>query len=62
MKNTPQHRNWISSMCLATASAALALLAVLVLSMITAQPAQAQTFTSLYSFCAQTGCPRIDLL
>jgi uncharacterized repeat protein (TIGR03803 family) len=43
----------ISSMCLAAASAALALMAVLVLSMITAQPAQAQTFTSLYSFCAQ---------
>jgi uncharacterized repeat protein (TIGR03803 family) len=57
VKNTPQNQNWISTMCLAAASAALALMAVLVLSMMTAQPAQAQTFTSLYSFCAQTGCP-----
>ena len=57
MKNTPQHRNWISRICLAAASAALALMAVLVLSMITAQSAQAQTFTSLYSFCTQLNCP-----
>ena len=57
MKSTPPHRNWILKMLAAAASAALVLMAVLVLSMITAQPAQAQTFTSLYSFCAQTGCP-----
>jgi uncharacterized repeat protein (TIGR03803 family) len=57
MQNKKLSLGLISSMCLAAASAALALMAVLVLSMIMAQPAQAQTFTSLYSFCAQTGCP-----
>jgi uncharacterized repeat protein (TIGR03803 family) len=50
MKTTPQHRNWISRVCLPAASAALALAAVLVLAVITIQPAQAQTFTRLSSF------------
>jgi hypothetical protein len=59
MKTTPQHRNWISRVCLTAASAALALAAVLVSALITitTQPAQAQTFISLYSFCAVSGCP-----
>jgi|SRR5450631_624949 len=50
MKTTPQHRNWISRVCLTAASAALALAAVLVLAVITTQPAQAQDFTTLFSF------------
>jgi uncharacterized repeat protein (TIGR03803 family) len=37
-------------MCLAAASAALALAVVLVLAVITTRPAQAQTFTTLFSF------------
>ena len=50
MRNTLQHRNWISRMPLRVASAALALAAVLVSGVITTQPALAQTFTSLVSF------------
>jgi uncharacterized repeat protein (TIGR03803 family) len=50
MKTTPQHRNWISRVFLPAASAALALAAVLVLAVITTQPAQAQDFTLLSSF------------
>ncbi len=56
MKNTLQHSNWISTMRLRAASAALALAVVAVLSVITSQSAGAQTFTTLYSFCAQSGC------
>jgi len=41
----------------ASSTLASAVLLVLALAAIATQPAQAQTFTSLYSFCAQTGCP-----
>jgi uncharacterized repeat protein (TIGR03803 family) len=44
-------------MRLPVASAALALAVVLATAVITTQLAQAQTFDTLYSFCAQTGCP-----
>jgi uncharacterized repeat protein (TIGR03803 family) len=55
MKNTLQHRNWISRMCLGAASAAPALAAVLALAVITTQPAQAQSFQPLLSFDASNG-------
>jgi len=54
MKNTPQHRNWISRIRLASASAALAIAAVLVSAIITTQPAQAQ-ITTLVSFDGTDG-------
>jgi len=50
MKNTPQHRSWISRMRRPAASAALALAAVLMPAVIITQSAQAQTFTALFSF------------
>jgi uncharacterized repeat protein (TIGR03803 family) len=50
MKNTLQHRNWISRMRLAATSAALALATVLVPLVIATQSAQAHTLTVLYSF------------
>jgi len=56
MKNALQHSNWISRMRLAGTGTALALAAVVVLALITSQSAGAQTFTTLYSFCAQSGC------
>ena len=56
MKNTERQRNWISRMRLARASAVLALATVLVSAVITPQPAQAQTLTTLYNFCSQTNC------
>jgi uncharacterized repeat protein (TIGR03803 family) len=43
-------------MRLAGTGTALALAAVVVLALITSQSAGAQTFTTLYSFCAQSGC------
>jgi uncharacterized repeat protein (TIGR03803 family) len=56
MRNTLQHRNWISRMPLRVASAALALAAVLVSGVITTQPAlAAETFTSLVSFNGTNG-------
>jgi uncharacterized repeat protein (TIGR03803 family) len=55
MKNTQQHRNWISRMRLPAASAALALAAVLVLAVIATQPAKAQTYTVLASFDGTNG-------
>ena len=49
--NSPfQHRCGISSMRLRAASVVLALAAVLVPVVVTSQPSQAQTFTTLYSF------------
>ncbi|HLW84561.1 MAG TPA: Ig-like domain repeat protein [Candidatus Sulfotelmatobacter sp.] len=51
MKSTLQHRNWISKVRLPARSAALAFAVVLVLAVITTQPAQAQTFNTLYDFC-----------
>jgi hypothetical protein len=53
-KNTLQHRNWISRTRLAAASAALALVAVMLSAVITAQPAQAQ-YTTLASFDGTNG-------
>ncbi len=52
MKDTLQHRNWISRMRLAAPSTALALAVVLVLAVVTTttQSAQAQTYTVLYTF------------
>jgi|CZKH01.1.fsa_nt_gi uncharacterized repeat protein (TIGR03803 family) len=55
MKNTLQHRNWISRMRPAAAGAALALAAVLVSAATTTQPAQAQTYTVLASFDGTDG-------
>jgi len=54
VKNTPQHRNWISSMHLA-GRAALLFAAVLVSAVITTQSAQAQTFNILDSFNGTDG-------
>lgn len=54
MKNTLQHRSWISRMRRAAASAALALAAVLVSAVITAQSAQAQ-LTTVASFNGTNG-------
>ena len=48
MANLGQHRDWISRMELRTASVALALAIVLVV--VTALPARAQTFAALYEF------------
>jgi uncharacterized repeat protein (TIGR03803 family) len=48
-------------MRLPAARAALALAVLVVLSLITTQSAEAQAFTTLYSFCAQTGCPDGDV-
>lgn len=53
MKCTLQHRNWISKVRLPAGSGALALASVLVLALVTTQPAQAQTFNTLYDFCPQ---------
>jgi uncharacterized repeat protein (TIGR03803 family) len=53
MKNTPQQRNWISSVRLRGASAAIVL--AVVLAFIATQSAQAQTFTSLFSFDGTDG-------
>jgi uncharacterized repeat protein (TIGR03803 family) len=55
MKNTLQHRNWISRMPLRVAGATLALVPVLALAVMTTQPALAQTFTSLVSFDGTNG-------
>ncbi len=55
MKNTLQHRNWISRMRLAATSAALALAVVLVPAVIATPSAQAQTFTTLASFDGTDG-------
>ena len=54
-KNTPQPVGTISRMRPAATAAALALGAVVALSLITTQSAEAQTFTTLYSFCNQGG-------
>ena len=56
MANSPQHRDWISTMNRLAVSAALALAVVLVSAVVTTEVAQAQTLTTLYSFCAQSGC------
>jgi len=58
-KNTPQPMGTISRMRPAATAAALALGAVVALSLITTQSAEAQTFTLLYSFsCSAQGvCP-----
>jgi len=50
MANLGQHRGWISSIRLRTARAALALVVVLVLGLVTIQSVQAQTFKVLYNF------------
>lgn len=50
MTNSVQHRGWISRIRPGTASAALALLVVPGLGLVTAQSAQAQTFTVLHTF------------
>jgi uncharacterized repeat protein (TIGR03803 family) len=55
MKNTRQHRNWISRMYLPAASAALALAALLVPAAVTTQSAEAQTLTTLASFDGTNG-------
>ncbi len=55
MKNTSQHRDWISSIRLAAAHAVLALAAVLVSAVITTPAAQAQTFTVLDDFNGANG-------
>jgi hypothetical protein len=56
MKNTLQHRNWISRMRLSAASAALALAGVLVPTVIATQSAQAETtFKVLYDFNTADG-------
>jgi uncharacterized repeat protein (TIGR03803 family) len=54
MKNTLQHRRWLSRIRRLAASAALAFPVVLVPALVANQLAQAQTFTVLYSF---TGMP-----
>jgi uncharacterized repeat protein (TIGR03803 family) len=56
IKKTRQ-RDGISGVCAAAARSALAFSAVLMLAVVTTQLAQAQTPTTLYSFCSQTGCP-----
>ncbi len=55
MKNPSQHRNWISRMYWPAVSATLASAVVLVLAVITAPSAQAQTYTTLYSFDGTDG-------
>jgi uncharacterized repeat protein (TIGR03803 family) len=50
MRNTLQHRNWISRMPLRVASAALALAAVVVSAVITTPSAQAQGFEVVHDF------------
>jgi len=54
MNNTAQ-RNWISRVRLRGASAVLVVAAVLMLAVVTAQSAQGQTFTSLFSFDGTDG-------
>jgi len=54
-KNTLQYRNWISGMLLTATNAALAFAAVLVLAVLAAQPAQAQSFTTLATFDGTNG-------
>jgi len=56
MTNPAQHHGWLSGTTLRAASATLALAAVLVSAVIAAQVAQAQSLTTLYSFCSQGGC------
>lgn len=60
MANSPQHQNWISKINRLAASAALTLAVVFVSAALTTHVAQAQTLTTLYSFCAQRGCPNGD--
>jgi uncharacterized repeat protein (TIGR03803 family) len=55
MNIVPQHRNGTLRMTLSTTSV-LALATVLGLAVIEIQSAQAQAFTTLYSFCSQTKC------
>ena len=55
MKNPLQPRNWLSGMRLPSASAALALAAVLVSTVITTSVAQAQTLKILHSFDGADG-------
>jgi hypothetical protein len=55
MNVVPQYRNCVLQITLLTASV-LALATVLGLAVIEIQSAQAQTFTTLYSFCAKTSC------
>lgn len=55
MKNTLQHRNWISRIHSAAAIAGLALAAVFLLAAMTTPPAQAQTYTVLASFDGTDG-------
>jgi uncharacterized repeat protein (TIGR03803 family) len=50
MKNTLQHRGWVSRIRLLAASVALALPVMLVPTLVANPSAQAQTFTVLYSF------------
>ena len=54
MTNSRQHQGWISRIGLRAVSAAMALATMLMLSALTSQPAQAQTFTVLYSFMGGT--------
>jgi uncharacterized repeat protein (TIGR03803 family) len=63
MKNTAQLCEWILRMRLATAGVILALASVLVPAIITTQSAQAQVFTSLYSFAGTDGAsPKAGLV
>ncbi len=63
MRNTAQLCEWRSRMRLAAAGVMLALASVLVSAVITIQSAQAQTFTSLYSFDKTDGAsPKAGLV
>jgi uncharacterized repeat protein (TIGR03803 family) len=63
VKNTEQQRNWISRMRLRAASAVLVAAAVPMLAVVTAQSAQGQTFTSLFSFDGTDGyAPQASLV
>lgn len=55
MKHTLQFQNWISNVRRAVATATLAFAAMLASAVVTAQPAQAQTFTILHNFDGTDG-------
>jgi len=56
MNNPRQHRSWILGLRGRAAGAALALAIMLVPAVLATGSAQAQTFTTLYSFCSQYNC------
>jgi hypothetical protein len=58
MKDTQQHRNWISGMRLPSAGALLVLVIVLLSALGTTQPAQAQTLAILEIFDNSDGAYR----